>query len=151
MTASNHEDHKSSTAALADSISDDFAKLILRVTVAGLMLFHGIAKIMNGVGGIEGMLENAGLPLALAYAVYVGEVIAPVLIICGAFTRISSLVLAINMLAAIYLGHRNELFSLNQHGGWMIELPLLFFAGAVCILLFGPGRFSIKTGRGIFR
>ena len=55
----------------------DTGLLILRLTLGILMLFHGIAKITNGVGGIEGMLTSKGLPAFLAYGVYVGEVIVP--------------------------------------------------------------------------
>jgi putative oxidoreductase len=43
--------------------------LLLRWTLAILMVFHGWAKVRGGVGGIEGMLVANGLPGLLAYAV----------------------------------------------------------------------------------
>lgn len=41
---------------------DDFGKLLLRLAVGGLMLFHGLHKLFDGVAGISGMLVAKGLP-----------------------------------------------------------------------------------------
>ena len=128
------------------SLVDDGGKLILRVSIAGLMLFHGVAKITGGVGGVQAMLTDAGLPTVLAYGVYVGEVVAPVLMILGFFARTAAIVFAFNMLVAIFLGHPNELLSIGEFGQWMIELPVLYLVGGVCVAIFGPGRFAIRRG-----
>ena len=69
----------------------DLGLLILRFAVGTLMLLHGIAKL-KGVSGIEGMLENSGIPSFLSYGVYITEIIAPLLIIIGYRTRIASIV-----------------------------------------------------------
>lgn len=58
----------------------DLAKLLLRLSTGGLMMFHGIHKIIHGIGGIKGMVVNAGLPEIMAYGVYVGELITPLLL-----------------------------------------------------------------------
>jgi putative oxidoreductase len=131
-----------------DPISVSVAKLLLRLTVAGLLLFHGIAKISNGIEAVVDMVESVGLPGVIAYGVYVGEVLAPILVILGWLTRLSAVVIAFNMLVAIFLGHAGELLVLNQFGGWAIELPLLYFVGAVVIVIFGPGRFALGHDRG---
>ena len=59
--------------------SDDTGKLVLRVALGILILLHGIAKVGKGVDGIGGMLASHGLPAILAYGVYIGEILAPVL------------------------------------------------------------------------
>ena len=41
---------------------DDAGKLLLRLAVGGLMLFHGLHKLFGGVGFISGMLVEKGLP-----------------------------------------------------------------------------------------
>lgn len=46
---------------------DDIGKLILRVALSVLILFHGIAKISGGVGFITGVVAKAGLPASLGY------------------------------------------------------------------------------------
>ncbi len=128
--------------------SDSLAKLFLRLAVGGLMLLHGIDKIRNGLGGIESMLADAGLPTVLAWGVFLGEVIAPVLILLGFLTRPFALILAITMLMSIYLAYGTHAFGLNQYGGLEIELNLLYFAGAMALFFSGGGRFSVTNGEG---
>lgn len=144
---------KRSTAAdtsdlLVEPIHDSVGKLLLRLTVGGLMLFHGIAKLQSGVGGIEGMLTGAGLPAAMAYGVYVGEVVAPILLILGLWTRIAAVVFAFNMVVAITLAHSGDLLSVGEHGGWKVEAAGFYLFTAICIAMLGPGRFAVgrKTG-----
>jgi putative oxidoreductase len=86
--------------------SDDTGKLVLRVALGILILLHGIQSHGKGVDGIGGMLASHGLPAFLAYGVYVGEILAPVLLIVGLFTRPAAVIVAINMLVAIWLVHR---------------------------------------------
>jgi len=120
--------------------AEDFGKLLLRVSIGGLMLFHGVAKLIGGIPAVTEMVTSAGLPAALAYGVYVGEVIAPLLIIVGLLTRISGLVFAVNMAMAILLGHPGQILQLGEHGEWAIELQLLYLLGALAISLLGPGK-----------
>jgi len=123
--------------------SDDLGKLILRVSLGVLILLHGLFKISNGVGGIAGMLSSHGLPGALAYLVLVGEVVAPVLVIVGLFTRLGALIIAINMVVAIVLAHMGQIASLTQTGGWALELQGMFLFSAIAVALMGAGRFSV--------
>ncbi|WP_151637173.1 DoxX family protein [Noviherbaspirillum aerium] len=131
------------------SVSEDFGKLILRVSLALLILLHGVAKIMNGVGGIEGMVAKIGLPPAFAYLVYVGEVIAPLLVLVGLMTRPAALVIAINMVFAVVLAHMQDLFSMTKTGGWALELQGMYLAAALAVAFLGAGRYSIggQSGR----
>ncbi len=135
-----------------ESKTEAFGKLILRLTVGGLMLFHGIAKIQGGLAGIEGMLTAKGLPTFISYGVYVGEILVPLLLLAGLFTRLSALVLMGNMAIAVYLAHSGDFLSLTGHGGWALELQAFYFFGALAILLLGPGCFSFdaswKSNRG---
>ena len=124
--------------------SDDGGKLLLRVAVGVLMLMHGIAKLKGGVGHIGGMLTSHGLPAALAYLVFVGEILAPLGLILGMFTRVSAVVVVISMSFAIGLAHMGQLLSLTKSGGWAIELQALFLFGALAVVLLGPGRFSLQ-------
>jgi len=122
--------------------AEDAGKLLLRLAVGILILLHGVAKIGSGVGGIAGMLQKAGIPGEVAYLVYVGEVLAPLLLIIGAWTRPAALVVAFNMLVAIALVHMGELGQLTKGGGWALELQGMFLFGALAIALLGAGRYS---------
>jgi putative oxidoreductase len=123
----------------------DAARLILRLVLGLCILLHGIAKIRHGVGGIEQMLVANGLPAQLAWGALVGEVLAPLLVLVGWHARIGAALIAVNMLFALFLAHRGELFALNaQSGGWAIELQAMFLFTAIALALLGPGRFSLN-------
>ena len=122
----------------------DLGILILRIAMSVMMLLHGIAKL-GGVSGIEGMLDGAGLPSFLAYGVYITEIVAPLFILVGYRTRLASIVYAFGVLVAIFLAHSGDIFSLNQHGGWGIELLGLYLFGAVALFFTGGGKIAVST------
>lgn len=123
-------------------MSTDAGKLALRLTLGLLLLFHGWAKITGGVDFITGLLQSNGLPGFLAYLVYLGEVIAPLFVIAGAYSRVASYIIIGNMAVAILLVHMGEIFTLNGVGGWALELQAFYIMTAVAIIIFGPGKLS---------
>jgi len=122
----------------------DIAKLILRVSVGVLILFHGVHKLIYGVSGVKSLVVNAGLPEFFAYGVYVGELIVPIFIILGLYARVASSILAFNMLFAIYLAYGFSL-SISKYGGLSWETPLLFFIMSLLIVLFGSGKYGVNS------
>ena len=125
---------------------DEKAKLILRLTVGILMLFHGVAKILNPspLGFIGSSLSNYGLPAFFAYAVYIGEVVAPLMIVSGFKARLGGLLIAITMIVAVALVHLGDVFSLSKHGGLALELQIFFLMGGVLVAMFGSGKFALR-------
>ena len=113
---------------------------LLRWTVAGLMLLHGISKLLHGVGPIQGMLANLGLPTFIAYGVLVGEVAAPLFVLANRMVAPAALVMAFNMLVAVALAHTSQFFTLAKTGGWALELQALYFFGSLAIALMAPPR-----------
>lgn len=126
--------------------NDAMGKLLLRLTVAVLMLFHGVAKILHpgSLGFIESSLSGIGMPSAIAYGVYVGELIAPLMILIGFHARIGGLLVVVNMIFAIILAHTGDIFGLTQHGGWALELQAFYLFGGLAIALLGSGKFAIR-------
>lgn len=121
----------------------DLGKLLLRLGVGGLMLFHGIHKMINGFQGIKDLLSANNLPEILWLGVPVGEILAPLCILIGVFTRISALLVAITMFFSIYLAHAAEVFQLGQSGAPVIELNLLYLLGALALFFIGAGRYAL--------
>jgi len=121
-------------------------KLVLRLSVAIFMLFHGVAKVLHpdSLVFIGNSLSNIGLLSALAYGVYVGEIIAPLMVLSGFRCRIGALIIVVNMIFAIVLVHSGDLFSITKHGGWTLELQGFYLFGALAISLLGSGRYAIK-------
>src|SRR5678816_2266583 len=132
------------------SDTQDAGKLLLRITVGGLLLLHGIHKLRHGIGGIIEDVEGRGLPTFVAYGVFIGEVVGPLLVLAGWQTRIGALIIAINMLFAIWLVHTSQVFTLSKVGGWGIESPGSFLLGALSVALLGAGRYSVSRGNGRF-
>lgn len=130
---------------MASMASDKAGKFILRVALGVIILLHGVAKLKGGIDPITGMVTAQGLPAFLAYGVYVGEVLAPLMLILGFYARIGGALVAINMLVALFLAHRPELLALNaQTGGWAIELQALLLFSAITVILIGPGKAGIN-------
>lgn len=128
--------------------STDLGKLVLRVALGVLILFHGVSKLIHGPGYIIGVVTAAGLPAFLSYGVYVGEVVAPILLLLGYWTRVGALIVVINMLVAIGLVHLSQFATLADTGGWALELQGMFFGTALAIMLIGAGRYSVGGNNG---
>lgn len=122
--------------------SDDTGKLVLRLALGILIILHGISKLNSGIGSIIGMVTSNGLPAAFAYGVYIGELVAPALVIIGVLTRPAALIIAFNMLVAIWLAHTGQIGTLGKSGGWALELQGMFLFGAIALAFLGAGRFS---------
>ena len=126
------------------STQQDIGKLVLRIALGLLILLHGIFKLRHGIGGIEGMVAAHGLPGFVAYGVLVGEVLAPVLLLLGWFSRVGAALVAVNMLFAFALAHMGQLARLNEQGGWALELQGMYLAAALALALLGPGRYAVN-------
>jgi len=122
---------------------DNSAKLVLRLAVGFLMLFHGVSKLTNGVSGLEGMMESNGLPAFFAYGVYLGEVLAPLMLIFGIRVRLAAALIIVTMLVAIAMAHPNDIFVVKRQGAWAIELQMFYVLASLSILLQGAGRYTI--------
>ena len=127
--------------------SEALGKLTLRLALGILILFHGISKLMHPtatIAYVSGQLTAAHLPAYLAYGVFVGEVLAPVMIVLGIHSRIGGLMVMINMIFAVVLVHGAELLSLNKTGGWALELQGFYLLTALALFFLGSGRIAVK-------
>ncbi|WP_440441457.1 DoxX family protein [Providencia vermicola] len=115
----------------------------MRMTIGGLMLFHGMSKLLTGASGIKVMLASYGLPEYIAYGTILGEVVAPIFIILGILTRPSALLVAFTMFIAWLMVGLDKTFLLDRTGAWAIESIVYFFVGSIALALMGAGKFSI--------
>lgn len=128
-----------------NELPTDIALLVARVGVGSMMLLHGIGKLNSGIVWLEQLLQLNGFPAVLAYGVYLGEIVAPLMLIIGFWVRPAALILLINMLFAVMLTHTNDLLSLSPQGGWMIELQAFYMLAGICLLIAGGGRFAVPS------
>lgn len=114
-------------------------QLILRVVAGGAMFYaHGWPKLLKFFG--EGPVKFAdpfgiGEVPSLLLAIF-AEVICSALILVGFWTRWATIPLIVTMLVALLIVHINDPFSSQ-------ELPLMYLAAYLTILLVGPGKISL--------
>ncbi|WP_104976933.1 DoxX family protein [Sorangium cellulosum] len=124
---------------------EDVGKLVLRSGIAALMLSHGVYKLIHGHGHVLQYFTSAGLPSWLGHGALLTEVAAPLAMIVGYKTRHAAALIVGSMVVAVLLVHRAQLFALNSHGGWGVELNGLFIVGALAAILLGSGRYSLES------
>ncbi len=122
----------------------DLGKLILRISFSLMFLLHGLEKIYGGTAFIQALFINIGLPGFLAYSVYLGEIIAPVLIILGIYTRLSSVFVIGTCLIIIKLLYMDNLFAISQSGAWAVENVGMYLFSSIAILFIGPGKYALQ-------
>jgi putative oxidoreductase len=127
----------------------DLGKLVLRVSVAVLILLHGIAKIRHGLGDVADAMVRLHLPIWVGNLIYVGEVLAPLMMIVGSWTRPAAAMVAATMLVALVAGHPREVFAMTNHGGLLLEVQWMFMLAAAASAMLGAGRYSLggRDGR----
>lgn len=125
---------------------EDIGKLILRVTLAVLMLFHGIAKIGH-LGGITKQMANHGLPEFLAYSVYLGEIVAPIMLLIGFRVKIAALVMSAMIVVASYMVYADKVFALGKHGAYALELQVFYIMVGIAIFFLGNDRYCLDAKR----
>ena len=124
-------------------MSEHIGKLLLRLMLGGLMLFHGVHKAIHGIGFIKMLVVAHGLPEFLAYGVYVGEILAPLLLLLGWKSRIWAGIIAFNMAVAIYLTQISAFLKVGGHGAWALEVPMFYMLSALALVFLGSGKYAI--------
>lgn len=129
-------------------MNEDLGKLILRLTVGGLLIFHGISKLVHGIAWMAGPLGAFHLPFFIAYGVYIGEIVAPLMIILGYKARLAALVVAFDLFMAIVLVTNGGIFAVRPGGAWGIETEAFYLLTAIAIFLLGSGKFKVAKVSG---
>lgn len=119
--------------------------LIVRVSIAFTMLIYGISKLRFGIDYISDKIAQYGLPSFLGYGVYVGEIIAPVLIIIGYRTKLAGLIFATNCFVATLMVQLPNLLKLNDFGGWKMGSLFIYTLFGIALFFTGGGKHSVST------
>ncbi len=107
----------------------DLGLLFIRLGLGICLFMHGFGKILHGLSGVKGILVNAGLPGFLAYFSYLGELLAPIMLIIGFYSRVGAILVLGTSITILYsyYGFAN-LFALNEVNGFKSELIYLYIA-----------------------
>ena len=119
--------------------------LLLRVSTAFTMLIYGISKLIFGIDFILDLLAQYGLPSFLGHGVFVGEIIAPILIIIGYRTKLAGLIFAINCFVATLMVQLPNLLKLDEAGGWEMGPLFIYTFFGIALFFTGGGKYSVST------
>jgi putative oxidoreductase len=140
--------------------NDDWAQLILRVTLGVVMFPHGAQKLLGWFGGpgfagtMDMFTQRMGIPAALAFLVIITESLGSLALIAGFLTRLAAFGIFCIMVVAIAMVHWPNGFFMNWSGkqaGEGFEYHLLVIGIAVVLMIWGAGRSSVDRvlARGI--
>ena len=126
--------------------SRDFSYVIVRVAAGGMLLVHGVAKLMYGSVATFATvgLARRGIEPAqpLAYVVLTIETVGALCIMAGLFTRFFAVAAGIQFTVIVFIAHWPQGFWFNRPGGgW--EYPLLWGFMFLAIALRGGGPYSL--------
>ncbi len=125
---------------------------ILRVLLGGVMLPHGLQKVLGMFGGagfkptLDMFQTVFHVPIYLALAAILAESLGALALIAGFCTRIAALAIAVDMGVAVYLVHWKNGFFMNWMGtqkGEGFEYHILAIAVALALVIRGGGRWSV--------
>lgn len=115
----------------------DITHFGIRLVVGVIFIVHGLPKFNPG---FVGFLSSIGIPAEMQIPIALVEFVPGILLIIGVLTRISSSLLAIDMLGAIFLVKGAS--SLTGERGF--EFDLILLAANLSIIAIGPGRVSLS-------
>jgi putative oxidoreductase len=122
---------------MKSSLTNDIGLFLLRLVPSLLMLTHGYPKLQKMLNGNFEFADPIGLGESPSlFLTVIGEFICPVLLIIGFKARWAALPPAIVMLVAAFIVHGADPLNVK-------ELAFLYLTVFVCIMLLGPGRYSI--------
>ena len=124
----------------------DLATLILRLSLGVIMVSHGIPKIKKREVLGKKWNDHYGVPKATIWLTGILQIVGGLALLVGLFTSLTSLILALDMLAALYIcifnsHHREPFNSVSPVKGW--DVNLLLVGALVAVMILGGGKWSL--------
>jgi putative oxidoreductase len=126
------------------------APLVLRAGVGMVMVIHGAGKLDDNVGDAWAPFFKSldiPAPTFMAWVVAIIEVIGGICVLAGLLTRVWALLFAGVMVGAIWLVSYDLGFRSGPDARADLNIALL--AGALALVLLGPGRVALDRVLGI--
>jgi len=114
--------------------------LLLRLAIGTMLIHHGYEKLENIENFADAFVRPLHLPFPIvsSYFAAFAEIVGSWMVICGLGTRLGALAILGTISFAIYHALVTSGFNI-----YLLELLVLYWGGAACIVLSGPGNFSI--------
>ena len=114
-----------------------FSLLLLRLTLGGLMIPHGVQKLMRFAAKSSTFSDPFGIgsPTSMALTIF-AELFCAAFIVVGLMTRLASIPLIIAMSVAVFYSRHGKIFGEGEHAA-------LYLGGFIALLFAGPGKYSM--------
>lgn len=133
---------------------NNWAGLLLRVTIAVVLFPHGAQKLLGWFGGfgfdgtMQYFTQTVKLPYIIGLLVILIEFFAPIALVLGVGSKILAAVIAILFFGIMLTSHLNFGFFMNWMGnqaGEGLEYFLLAIGASLALMLNGSGKFAIDN------
>ena len=117
-------------------------------------LYWGWQLVQSGWGKLHNLdkvtdyFTSLGLPMPAQMAVIIScvELFGGIFLTLGLLSRLTALVLTVNLIAAYIIGDREALLSIfSDPDKFYAAAPYTFLIASLIVLLFGPGKVSLDT------
>jgi putative oxidoreductase len=131
----------------ASSLQSPFLFLFVRLYWGWEFMEDGWGKLHN-LAKVTEYFASLNLPAPAQTALFVSiiELVGGMLLAVGLFSRLTGLVLTVNMLTAYVTGDREALLSVfTAPDKFSAAAPYMYLFASLVILIFGPGKFALDT------
>lgn len=132
----------------------DLGLLLLRFAVGGVFFAHGAQKVFGlwggpGISGFARTLDGFGFRQTtnLAWLTGITELVAGAGVVLGVATPLAAAGLVAIMINTVLLKAGNGFFVAGASGAAAVELDVVLGLAAAAIVLTGPGRIALDSGR----
>lgn len=116
---------------------------VLRVALGLMFIAHALLKyFVFTMPGFAGFLGQIGYPAALAWPIFLAELLGGIAILTGFYGRLVQIALLPVLVGALMVHAGNGWLFTAQNGGW--EYPAFLIAGALAHILVGDGAFALR-------
>lgn len=130
------------------------ASLLQSPFLLAVRLYWGWQLIQSGWGKLHNLpkvtefFASLGLPMPGLMAVFIScvEFFGGIFLAVGLLSRLTALVLTVNMVMAYVMADREALLSfLSDPDKFAAAAPFVFLVASLIVLTFGPGKISLDT------
>lgn len=117
-------------------------------------LYWGWQLVQSGWGKLHHLQNvteyfttlNLPMPAQMAVAISCVELFGGIFLAVGLLSRLTALVLTVNLISAYIIGDREALFSIfSDPDKFYAAAPYTFLIASLIILVFGPGKICLDT------
>jgi putative oxidoreductase len=120
-----------------------YGVFLLRVSLGAMFVAHALLKyVVFTMPGFAGFLAQTGFPSALAWPIFLAELLGGLAIVAGFYGRLVSIALLPVLMGAFLVHWPNGWLFTAANGGW--EYPAFLTVAALTHILAGEGAFALR-------